>query len=191
MVRISPQATDLQRLKGGKHPGGQNPLTATNYRILLKLLTLFVPNFRPACISMGYGALPGRLEMKRILSRFAKKEDGNATVEFVLWLPLIAGIIVGALDLNMISLTQSNMWTVARDTVRRISTGELNASTGQDYALARLSFLDYTCEVDVTVGTDAVVDISASLTDMAVVGVIGGKQSYAINASVTMRVEQE
>ena len=45
--------------------------------------------------------------MKWLRSRFRKDEGGNATVEFVLWLPLIMGIVVGAFDLNIMLMTQA------------------------------------------------------------------------------------
>lgn len=129
--------------------------------------------------------------MKRLLSKFLRNDHGNATVEFVLWLPLITGIIVGAFDLNVVLMTQSNMWTVARDTARRVSTGELDATTGQTYALSQLSYMNFEYGVDITVGTDVVVDIDTFLSNVAVLGSMGAMGEYAINASVTMRVEQE
>ncbi len=128
--------------------------------------------------------------MKKFLRRFAKNDEGNATVEFVLWLPLIMGIIVGAFDLNIVLMTQSNMWTVARDTARRVAIGELDASTGQAYALSQLTYMNFKYGVDITVGDNVVVDIKTFLSNVAVLGSMGAMGNYAIDASVTMRSEQ-
>lgn len=129
--------------------------------------------------------------MKRFLSRFRRDENGNATVEFVLWLPLIAGIIVGTFDLNIVLMTQSNMWQVARDVARRVSTGELTASSGQAYALEQLNYMGFEYGVDITDGDDVVVQIQTYLSNVAILGVMGGNGQYAITATVTMRSEQE
>lgn len=129
--------------------------------------------------------------MKRFLSRFRRDENGNATVEFVLWLPLIAGIIVGTFDLNIVLMTQSNMWQVARDTARRVSTGELTASAAQAYALEQLDYMGFEYGVDVTDGDDVVVQVQTYLSNVAVLGVMGGNGKYAITATVTMRSEQD
>ncbi|MFQ5438194.1 MAG: TadE/TadG family type IV pilus assembly protein [Paracoccaceae bacterium] len=129
--------------------------------------------------------------MKKLLRKFLRDDDGNATVEFVLWLPLIAGVIVGAFDLNIVLMTQSNMWSVARDTARRVAIGDLTASEGQAYAINQLTFMNFEYGVDVTASDDVTVDIQTSLSNVAVLGVMGGMGSYQVNASVTMRNEME
>jgi len=128
--------------------------------------------------------------MNWLLSKFRKDEGGTATVEFVLWLPLIAGIIVGAFDLNIMLMTQSNMYTVARDTARRVSTGELTTTTGKAYALAQLNYMGFDYGVDITDSTDVVVAIKTTLSNVAVLGVMGGEGKYNLTATVTMRSEQ-
>jgi len=129
--------------------------------------------------------------MKRLLRRFRKNQNGNATVEFTLWMPLIAGIIVGAFDLNIVLTTQSTMWDVARDTARRVSIGQYDASTGQEYALNRLTFMGFDYGVDIAVGDDVVVTVETFLGNVAVLGVMGGGHGYKLTAAVTMRNETE
>ncbi len=128
--------------------------------------------------------------MNWLKSKFGKDEDGNATVEFVLWLPLIVGILVGAFDLNIMLMTQSNMYSVARDTARRVATGEMTSSTGETYALSQLNYMGFDYSVDITDGADVVVDIKTTLSNVAVLGVMGGEGTYALDAAVTMRSEQ-
>lgn len=127
--------------------------------------------------------------MRWLRSRFWKQEDGNATVEFVLWLPLIMGIVVGAFDLNIVLMTQNNMYNVARDTARRVSIGELTAAQAQKYALSKLTYMNFDYGVDVTVGKDVVVQINTNLSDVATLGIMGGHGKYTLDAAVTMRKE--
>jgi len=82
------------------------------------------------------------------------------------------------------------MWTVARDTARRVAIGELDASTGQAYALSQLTYMNFKYGVDITVGDNVVVDIKTFLSNVAVLGSMGAMGNYAIDASVTMRSEQ-
>jgi len=127
--------------------------------------------------------------MKRLLRRFRRSQNGNATVEFTLWIPLIAGIIVGAFDLNIVLTTQSTMYDVARDTARRVAIGQYDANGGQNYALSRLKFMNFKYGVDVAVGTDVVVTVQTYLSDVALLGVMGGVTKYKLTAAVTMRNE--
>jgi len=127
--------------------------------------------------------------MKHLLRRFRKNQNGSATVEFTLWLPLIAGIIVGAFDLNIVLVAQGTMWDVARDTARRVAIGEYDATAGQEYALSKLTFMGFEYGVDVEVGTDVTVTVQTFLSNVAVLGTMGGMGDYAVTAAVTMRNE--
>jgi len=124
-----------------------------------------------------------------MLRRFLQREDGNATFEFVLWLPLIAGIIVGSFDLNRVLFAQSQMWEVARETARRVSVGELASDAADEWALAVLGSDSQTYTVTVTSGTDVTVAISRQVTDVALIGSLTDSSDFQINASVTMRNE--
>ncbi len=127
--------------------------------------------------------------MKWLRDRFWKNEEGNATVEFVLWLPLIMGVVVGAFDLNIMLMTQNNMYNVARDTARRVSIGELTPTEAQKYALSQLTYMNFDYGVDVSAGTDVVVKINTNLSDVATLGIMGGYGNFKLNAAVTMRKE--
>lgn len=129
--------------------------------------------------------------MKRLLKRFFQDQDGNATVEFTLWIPLIAGVIVGAFDLNIVLTTQSTMWDVARDTARRVAIGQFQADTGQEYALSQLTFMGFDYGVDVVAGDDVVVTIRTYLGNVAILGVMGDMGNFQLTAAVTMRNEVE
>jgi len=124
--------------------------------------------------------------MRRLFKYFRTDQNGNATVEFTLWLPLIAGIIVGAFDLNIVMTTQSTMWDVARDTARRVAIGQYDAISGQKYALSQLKFMNFNYGVDVAVNKDVVVTVKTNLKDVALLGVMGRSTGYQLTAAVTM-----
>jgi len=127
--------------------------------------------------------------MLRLLKYFRANQDGNASVEFVIWLPLIMGVVVGTFDLNMVLLTQSRMWDVARDTARQVAIGTLDGTTGATYALTRLNSDVSTYTVTITGTTDVTVSISRLVENVAVMGSVTDFNNYQVNASVTMRSE--
>lgn len=48
-------------------------------------------------------------------------ERGSVTIEFVLWVPVITALVALVIDATTIYITYAEMWTVARDTARRMS----------------------------------------------------------------------
>jgi Flp pilus assembly protein TadG len=124
---------------------------------------------------------------------FLGDEKGAVTIEFVLWVPIFVGLLVFVTDASIIYLTHSEMWNVARDTTRRMTTGELTTKAEvRDYAAAHLFLGSRTYVIDTTDPTRAEmnVKIAIGLGDAAVFGfffkTILGK---SLVASVTMRKE--
>ncbi len=123
---------------------------------------------------------------------FLRDETGAVTIEFVLWVPIFVGLLVFVTDASIIYLTHSEMWSVARDTTRRMTTGEITtAAQARDYAAAHL-FLgsrSYVIDPDV-LSADRNVTIAIGLDGAAIFGFffkpILGK---TLVASVTMRKE--
>lgn len=70
---------------------------------------------------------------------FLKDEKGSATVEFVIWIPLFTFFLMITIDASVLWVTHSQMWNVARETARRITTGELASAAAADcYAMWQL-----------------------------------------------------
>ncbi len=67
-------------------------------------------------------ALNGVDQMRSVFT-FLRDEKGAVTIEFVLWVPIFVGLFVLVTDASIIYLTHSEMWSVARDTTRRMTTG--------------------------------------------------------------------
>jgi len=122
---------------------------------------------------------------------FLGDERGVQTVEFVLWVPIILALIVVTVDAATLYLTHNEMWNVARDTARRMSTGRItSAAEAEAYAVSAVKLRDYPYSVDASFDPDTrmQVVIGMSFEDISILGygmlgIIGG----TIVARVSMR----
>jgi len=128
----------------------------------------------------------------RTIATFLRAETGAVTIEFILWVPVFVGLLVFLTDASIIYLTHSEMWSVARDTTRRMTTGEITTKAeARDYAASRLFLGSRTYVVDPDpVSADMNVTIAIGLDGAAVFGfffkpILG----QSLVASVTMRKE--
>ncbi len=128
----------------------------------------------------------------RSVFTFLGDEKAAVTIEFVLWVPIFVGLFVFVTDASIIYLTHSEMWNVARDTTRRMTTEEItNDAEVRDYAAAHLFLGSRTYLIDPDFDTvDLNVTIAIGLDDAAIFGfffksILG----RSLVASVTMRKE--
>ena len=134
----------------------------------------------------------------RSVFAFLGDEKGVVTIEFVLWVPIFVGLFVFVTDASIIYLTHSEMWNVARDTARRMTTGEITTrAEARDYAAAHLFLGSRTYVIDPNV----IAPSDPNLADMNVTIVIGLDDAAifgfffktilgrSLVASVTMRKE--
>ena len=74
---------------------------------------------------------------------FLRDDRGSQTIEFVLWLPITGALLVIISYASILYTTQTEMWNVARDTARRVTTGVLEVGTpAEDYAQSQLVLYD-------------------------------------------------
>ena len=122
---------------------------------------------------------------------FLRDEKAAATIEFVLWVPIFVGLFVLVTDASIIYLTHSEMWSAARDTTRRMTTGEITPrAQARDYAAAHLFLSSRTYVIDPDFGGEMNVTLTIGLDDAVIFGyffeqVLG----RSLVASVTMRRE--
>jgi len=129
---------------------------------------------------------------KRGLKAFSRGRSGLVTVEFVLWLPVFLVILAFLADGCMLYLMQADMWSVARDTARRMTTGQLDSSGAQSYAASALLYSSRPYTITATQGSDDIVEISLPVQDASVFGVLavfGSFTNLMLDAKVTMRDE--
>ncbi len=127
----------------------------------------------------------------RSVFTFLGDEKAAVTIEFVLWVPIFVGLLVFVTDASIIYLTHSEMWNVARDTTRRMTTEEFTtAAEARDYAAAHLFLGERTYVIDPDFGSEMNVTIAIGLDGAAIFGfffkpILG----RSLVASVTMRKE--
>ena len=71
----------------------------------------------------------------RGIMTFLRDDRGSQTIEIVLWIPIFVALLVIIIDASTLYLTQTEMWNVARDTARRITTGKFDVKIGGEFVL--------------------------------------------------------
>jgi len=120
------------------------------------------------------------------------------TVEFIIWIPVLLVILAFTADACLMYLIQADMWNVARDTARRMSTGQLATNTAaHDYAAGQMLYPGKTYTIVPTgagqAGVDKVIDVTLPISQAGVFGVLATFGSFTgatLEAKVTMRSEQ-
>lgn len=128
---------------------------------------------------------------------FWRNERGVAAVEMAFVMPIMVLLLSGIIQFGALMFLQNHMTNVARDTARQVSVGEM--TTAEATTAAQNALLDWgityaisvTLVPDVTDPTDidVVVNISAPMSEAAIVDVLGLFQGGNLAANVTMRQE--
>ncbi len=72
------------------------------------------------------------------LKTFWKRDDGTATVESVLWMPLFVGILALVADASLLFNSQAQMLRMVQDANRAFSTGQFDTTEEvEDWLLAQ------------------------------------------------------
>ena len=132
----------------------------------------------------------------RGIMTFLRDDRGSQTIEIVLWIPIFVALLVIITDASMLYLTQTEMWNVARDTARRMTTTNLQTvAEAEDYANSQLNLYTNNSglySVDVSYDPVVQVVISVGAGDISFTGfryldftILGGP----ITAQVVMRPE--
>ena len=128
----------------------------------------------------------------RSVFAFLRDEKAAVTIEFVLWVPIFIGLFVFVTDASIIYLTHSEMWSVARDTTRRMTTGQITTDAeAREHAAARLFLGSRTYVIDPELASsDLNITIAIGLDDAAIFGFFFKEiLGQSLVASVTMRKE--
>lgn len=77
------------------------------------------------------------------IDRFRRDERGSASIEFVLWIPILIPVLLLTIDATTLYQIHSEMWNVARDTARQLSDGDIMCpADAKTYAIDALSHGD-------------------------------------------------
>ncbi len=135
--------------------------------------------------SLGWKGWP---RATRALGLFASNQRGVAAVEFAFVLPMLIMLLAGIVQMGLMFFVHHNMLSVSQETVRLVAVGELTTSEGETYANDHLTSWDITYDISVQQqGSDIVVDITAPLSDVALIDYLGLFQSGNMTARTTMR----
>jgi Flp pilus assembly protein TadG len=92
---------------------------------------------------------------------FSKNEDGNATIEAVLWIPTFVAVLLLVVDVSMIFNGQARLFRLVQDTNRALSVGRLHSA---DEAEAKI--------VDALEGTTSNAAVTTTITDGVITTVL-------------------
>lgn len=111
-------------------------------------------------------------------NRLFRDEQGSATIEFILWVPVIMALVLFAADVSLYFANTSRVSDTARDVTRRISLGQIQVSDAATYVAAHLpATFAPLVSVDETDPDDLTVDISVPYTAISPFGTIAAFRS--------------
>ena len=154
-------------------------------------------SFKSVGIFRGLWAMVGLVGDKQPkIKAFFRQEEGGATIEFVLWLPIIFLILLLIVDSSMLFMSRSQAIRVLQDTNRLYSVGQFTGTAAeriaaaQNYALARLRGLSPSATA-VTTENNRVVRTRATMEtrEIAQIGFLGLMIDTTMVVAAEHRVE--
>jgi Flp pilus assembly protein TadG len=130
------------------------------------------------------------------IARFGRERSGSITVEMGFAAIAFTMLLTGVISFGSILFIQANMMNAARDTARSIAVGSLAATTtaAKPYAEARMVNWGITYTVTPSTAviagvTDVTVEISAPMSQAALIDYMNLFGSKTVRARVSMRSE--
>ena len=77
---------------------------------------------------------------------FLRDDRGSQSIEFVLWLPIIGALLVIISYASILYTAHTEMWNVARDTARRMTTGVFDVKVDTEWVLDEAKAMAYAQE---------------------------------------------
>jgi Flp pilus assembly protein TadG len=131
----------------------------------------------------------------RGFSEFLKDDSGSETIQFVVFLPLFAVTLVIVTDASFLYLNHSEMWQVARDTARRMASGQLTSEQeAVGYASSHMAMFDNHYQVSAGYDPDSTmaIQISVPIADAMIFGkFLQPVMGQSMVARFEMRAEPE
>lgn len=129
--------------------------------------------------------------LPRGLRRFYKKDDGTATVEAVLWLPIFFALFGLMTDAAMIFNGHSRVLRIVQDANRNLSVGRFETEVEtQDWIIAQLAQISP--NADVVTQTNAGIATTTAFipaTDLEVLGMFGALNSVTLAVTSQQFIE--
>lgn len=100
-----------------------------------------------------------KTELKRAVSKLWRDEAGSSTVEFVLWVPLFAFLLMLTVNASFVYMDLTRMENAARDGARRIAMGN-DAESVVSAVMSQLPSGDYNIDTNCTTTEVACISVS-------------------------------
>lgn len=126
-----------------------------------------------------------------VIRRFLGDGSGSATIEFVLWVPIFAVILVAAVDATILYLHHTEMWNVSRDVARRVAVADITEADAAAVVEEELFlYADaYTVTTSDPTDMDVWIAIHTKVSDASVFGFFESIMDDYLTAMVIMRRE--
>ncbi len=125
-----------------------------------------------------------------------RDDSGVAAVEFAFIVPILVLMLTGIIQFGSVLFIQHNMGEVARESARRVAVGAMTKAQAEQFVDDTLVNWGVTFDVDVTVPdpnvpteTDVDVVITAPMSEVAFIDILGVFEGRTLRAASTMRVE--
>ena len=125
------------------------------------------------------------------VSQFLRDEQGSAKIEFVLWVPVFAVLLIATIDATVLYLHHTEMWNVSRDVARRVAVGDMTENQVAQVVQDELFLYadHYWVATSQPTDLDVKIAIQTSIADASVFGFFKPVLSENLVALVTMRRE--
>lgn len=121
--------------------------------------------------------------------RFLRDSRGSATIEFVLWVPVFAFLLMLTADASFVYLTTTRMENAARDAARRVSIGQYDTTTIGSYVLSSLDAGPYTVSAACSTTDYACVTITRPVDSVITFNVLDSIIGQNLAVETKMRLE--
>lgn len=121
---------------------------------------------------------------------FRRGNDGTVSVEFVIWLPFCVLLMAFVIDVSLLFMSQSNYWSISRDTARLVARHAMDDETAISYAEMQASHLFGSPAASVEVGPSTVtVMLATPAKDIMFFDGLGFARELVISARITQALE--
>ena len=125
-----------------------------------------------------------------MLRKFRDDTNGSISVEFILWLPMVAFLLLVAVDASMAFMRQSHQWQVSREAARIVSRYGMDEATAEAYVAQEASINGVPPTVDVKFElANVVVETAMPMAAMTPFGTLGFLAGDDISIRVTHAME--
>ena len=131
------------------------------------------------------------------IRRLWRDDSGVAAVEFAFVVPILVLLLTGIIQFGAVLFIQHNMGETARESARRVAVGAMTVPQAEQFVDDHLVNWGTTFDVSVTVvpdpadptESDVSVVITAPMSEVALLDILGVFEGQTLRAANTMRME--